>query len=280
VVIRLCEFSNPNNCFVSLMKLLIKYQLSEPDGRIIALIRKCLFKHVDVFLDPAKYEQLDLQVVFDLLHSYYSKFYIDPVAESVKETCRTLNVYIQRLVVTKRYKVLNFLYPYPEQCHLVNYVRRCVRALGKSDAAKAAASAAEAGEPLPTPEGDTTAANFNVIPDELVDLFRRISNEIFDGCVEEVYNYMDVHPEQNGNFERLMNTCEYSCIVRRAFSEIRRARLKKEPTRVGDCVRAVLPEEDRDFLEKQLAIQRDINATVNVIQQQKMGKGVAVHGAK
>jgi hypothetical protein len=63
VVIRLCEHSNPNACFVSLMRLLIKYQGSEPEGRIIALIRKCLFKHVDVFLDPAKYEQLDLQQV-------------------------------------------------------------------------------------------------------------------------------------------------------------------------------------------------------------------------
>lgn len=44
VVIRICEFSNPNSCFVALMRLLIKYQASEPDGRIISLIRKCLFK--------------------------------------------------------------------------------------------------------------------------------------------------------------------------------------------------------------------------------------------
>lgn len=90
------------------MKLLIKYQATDPDSRIIGLVRKCLFKHVDVFLDPAKHELLDLSAIFDLLYAYYSKFYVDPTSESVKETCRTLHVYIQRLVVTKRYKVCCF----------------------------------------------------------------------------------------------------------------------------------------------------------------------------
>lgn len=104
-MIRICEYSNPNNCFVALMKLLLKYQSSEPDGRVIALIRKCVFKHVDVFLDSVKHEQLDLNLVFENLFAYFSKFYVEPIHESVKETSRTLHVYIQRLVVTKRYKV-------------------------------------------------------------------------------------------------------------------------------------------------------------------------------
>uniref|UniRef100_A0A915DA60 TOG domain-containing protein n=1 Tax=Ditylenchus dipsaci TaxID=166011 RepID=A0A915DA60_9BILA len=261
VVIRICEFSNPNNCFIALMKLLIKYQTNEPDGKIISLIRKCLFKHVDVFLDPGKYEQLDLHAVFDLLHEYFSKFYVgEPVPESVKETCRTLNVYIQRLVVTKRYKVLNFLYPYPENGQLVSYVRRCVRALGKSDQAKAAN---EEQSQTQTDPGQVPVIQ-KAVPEELVQLFRRVSDDIFDGCVEELYNFMDVHPEQNGNFEELMSSCEYSCIVRRSFSEIRRSRIKKEPLGVGDSVRQVLPQEDRDFIANQLSLQKKIDDAVAI----------------
>ncbi|KAI1728792.1 HEAT repeat domain-containing protein [Ditylenchus destructor] len=267
VVIRICEFSNPNSCFVALMRLLIKYQASEPEGRIIYLIRKCLFKHVDVFLDPAKYEKLDLLAVFGLLHEYFSKFYVgEPVPESVKETCRTLNVYIQRLVVTKRYKVLNYLYPYPENGQLVTYVRRCVRALVKSDQAKTGENDDPNQTAMTTVEQSTTKKS---PPEELISLFRRVSEDIFDGCVEELYNFMDVHPEQNGNFEELMNSCEYSCIIRRAFGEIRRTRIKKEPMAIGESVRLVLPPEDRLFIEKQCALQKKIDDALCIYNVQK-----------
>ncbi|KAI1721756.1 HEAT repeat domain-containing protein [Ditylenchus destructor] len=267
VVIRICEFSNPNSCFVALMRLLIKYQASEPEGRIIYLIRKCLFKHVDVFLDPAKYEKLDLLAVFGLLHEYFSKFYVgEPVPESVKETCRTLNVYIQRLVVTKRYKVLNYLYPYPENGQLVTYVRRCVRALAKSDQAKTGENDDPNQTAMTVVEQSTTKKS---PPEELINLFRRVSEDIFDGCVEELYNFMDVHPEQNGSFEELMNSCEYSCIIRRAFGEIRRTRIKKEPMAIGESVRLVLPPEDRQFIEKQCALQKKIDDALCIYNVQK-----------
>jgi len=54
------------------------------------------------------------------------------------------------------------------------------------------------------------------------------------------------------------STCDYSCIVRRAFGEIRRQRVRKEQSKIGECVRAVLPEEDREFLERQRLIQKQI----------------------
>lgn len=90
------------------MKLLIKYQSSDPQGRIISLLRKCIIKHVDILTDPARHEKLDLNVVLENLYAYYSKFYTESNTDSVKETCRTLQSYIQRLVVTKRYKVKFF----------------------------------------------------------------------------------------------------------------------------------------------------------------------------
>jgi len=59
--------------------------------------------------------------------------------------------------------------------------------LGKGDAAKQAAAAAANNQT--TAVGDETSAaestqQFNVIPDELVELFRRLQDDIFDGvCV-------------------------------------------------------------------------------------------------
>lgn len=59
--------------------------------------------------DPVRHEKLDLNAVLENLYAYYSKFYTEPNSESVKETCRALQSYIQRLVITKRYKVKIFL---------------------------------------------------------------------------------------------------------------------------------------------------------------------------
>jgi hypothetical protein len=71
------------------------------------------------------------------------------------------------------------------------------------------------------------------IAEELDKLFGHISEDLFGGAVEELYNLMDIHPEQNGNFEALMAKCDYACIVRKAFNEIRQCRLRKEQVQPG-----------------------------------------------
>lgn len=77
--------------------------------------------------------------------------------------------------------------------------------------------------------------------------------------MEELYNFMDVHPEQNGNFEQLMTSCPYGCLINRAFLEIRQSRLKKEPMLPGDCVKRTLPKNDYDFIEQQYALQKKLD---------------------
>jgi hypothetical protein len=71
------------------------------------------------------------------------------------------------------------------------------------------------------------------MPEELEKLFTRISDDIFSGAVEDLYNFMDIHPEQNANFEQLMAQCDYSSIVRKAFAEVRQCRLKRQITQPG-----------------------------------------------
>lgn len=62
VVIRLCDSTNLNSCFLALMKLIIKYQAQQPDGNIMDCLRKCMIKHTEVLADPIKVAQ-----VFDSL---------------------------------------------------------------------------------------------------------------------------------------------------------------------------------------------------------------------
>ena len=58
VVIRLCDSTNPNSCFVALMKLIIKYQAQQPDGKMMDCVRKCMIKHTEILADPNKVEQV------------------------------------------------------------------------------------------------------------------------------------------------------------------------------------------------------------------------------
>lgn len=105
IAVRLCESAHSKSCFISLMKLLMQYQETDPEGRIIFLIRKCIFKHLNRFFEPDFFKEIDLQCIFDLFYEWFNKFYVDPVTESVKETLRTLNNYTHRIILAKRYKV-------------------------------------------------------------------------------------------------------------------------------------------------------------------------------
>lgn len=105
IAIRLCDSSHLKYCFFALMKLLIHYQEADPHGRIIFLVRKCLFKHKDRFFEPNFFKQIDIQHVFDLFYEWYSKFYVDPLPDAQKETLRTLSNYTHKIFLLKRYKV-------------------------------------------------------------------------------------------------------------------------------------------------------------------------------
>lgn len=110
IVLRLCEHTNPNNFSVSIFKLLTKYQGSDPDGRVIQLIRKCIIKHTDtVVLDKEKNEQLDVIVIFQLIYEFCFKFYSETASDSIKESMKPIKNYLQRIVLTKRYKVWKIL---------------------------------------------------------------------------------------------------------------------------------------------------------------------------
>ena len=41
------------------MKLIIKYQVQEPEGRMMDLIWKCMVKHTDTLADPARVAQVN-----------------------------------------------------------------------------------------------------------------------------------------------------------------------------------------------------------------------------
>lgn len=105
IAVRLCESAHLKFCFVALMKLLTHYQEVDPQGRIIFLIRKCVFKHKDRFFESDFFKQIDLQYIFDLIYDWYTKFYVDPLSDPQKESVRTLSNYIQRIIFIKRYKV-------------------------------------------------------------------------------------------------------------------------------------------------------------------------------
>lgn len=73
---------------------------------------------------------------------------------------------------------------------------------------------------------------------------------------------MDVHPEQNGNFEELMTTCDFGCIILRAFTELRQSRMAKHPMATGECVKRVLPDDDRTFIEQQYELQTKMDDAI------------------
>lgn len=70
---------------------------------------------------------------------------------------------------------------------------------------------------------------------------------------------MDVHPEQNGNFEQLISASSFGCFVHRSFIEIRQSRVKKEFLPIGECVKRILPTEDRNFIEHQYVLQKKLD---------------------
>uniref|UniRef100_A0A914H2Z5 TOG domain-containing protein n=1 Tax=Globodera rostochiensis TaxID=31243 RepID=A0A914H2Z5_GLORO len=243
VVIRLCEFTNPNVCFVALIKLIMKYQSSDPGSQMSTLIHKCLTKYTDTIVDPVKIEKVDLLTVLSPIHEYYSRFYvIDEQTKQIPET---------RLVVKRRYAMLNYLYPFPESSQLVSYVRRCIRTVGRKAMEDTSKQAEGGGAAL-------------VMTDELTSIFNRISEDPFNGAIEDLYNFMDIHADQSGNFEQLMARCEYASIVRRAFSEIRQTRLNREPLKSGVCVRRVLPDETRQFLDQQNALSSRLDDVIRL----------------
>ncbi|CAK5085019.1 unnamed protein product [Meloidogyne enterolobii] len=86
--------------------------------------------------------------------------------------------------------------------------------------------------------------------EEMEKLFARIDDDIFSGAVEDLYNFMDIHPEQNANLEQFMSKCIYASLIRKAFVEIRKCRLERKPLIPGDSVRRILPEETLSYLDK------------------------------
>lgn len=76
--------------------------------------------------------------------------------------------------------MLNYLYPYPENSQLVLYVRRCVRALGKSELGKDTTTVnSTIDQSMVNSTAITTSVN--KVPEELTNLFKRIKEDIFDG---------------------------------------------------------------------------------------------------
>ncbi|KAL3095609.1 hypothetical protein niasHT_024435 [Heterodera trifolii] len=260
IVIRLCEFTNPNVCFVALMKLVMKYQASDPGGQLSSLVRKCLTKFTDAIVEPTRIEKVDILTVLHPIHEYYSRFYVadgqtNQISDTVKDTSKLLCIFLQRLVINQKYAMLNYLYPFPENSQLVSYVRRCIRTVGR----KAMEEKRQDGGTGGTATNQNNQPKIGAGDDELSSIFSRISCDVFNGAVEDLYNFMDIHPDQNSKFEQLMDRCEYASIVRRAFVEIRQTRLNREPLKPGICVRRVLPEETRQFLEEQNALSNRMN---------------------
>jgi len=248
IVIRICQHTNMNNCSTALLKLLAKYQSSEPNGRVIMLVRKCLVKHIEAFTQPGKHEQLDLVVVFQLMNEFFTRFHPDgqQIPEPVKESVKPLQAYLQRVVVLKRYKTLNYVYTFHENSVLVKYIRRCTRALGRDPNNQTTITTGSADETLKHASGTHNSTiqqqqNPSIV-EELKSLFDRILKDIFDGSVEELYNLMEVHPEQVNCFEQFLHESEYSCLIRRAFEEIRLSIAQKKSLLPGEAVRRALPE--------------------------------------
>lgn len=73
---------------------------------------------------------------------------------------------------------------------------------------------------------------------------------------------MDVHPEESGNFEQLISNCSYGCLVHRSFFEIRQSRIKKELLQIGECVKRILPIDDRNFIEQQYSLQKKLDSAL------------------
>jgi hypothetical protein len=111
------------------MKLAVRYQDSQhpdPGGKMVEMIRKCMIKHTDVLADPMRVEQviflkynlqseyflldqIDVPTVLEPVHAYYLRFYVPneqrEIDECTKQTTKVICIYIQRLVVHKRYSV-------------------------------------------------------------------------------------------------------------------------------------------------------------------------------
>uniref|UniRef100_A0A915M7Y5 TOG domain-containing protein n=2 Tax=Meloidogyne incognita group TaxID=654580 RepID=A0A915M7Y5_MELJA len=239
VVIRLCEFTHPSVCFLALMKLIMKYQAAEPKGKMMDLLRKCMIKRTETLTDPAIVDMIDIPTLLEHINTYITRFYIttneghDSDA-SVKETSKLLFICVQRIVVKKKYSILNYLDHLPENSHIVLYVKRCVRAVGKRN----------------TTGDEKTPDGTPPFMEEMEKLFARIDDDIFSGAVEDLYNFMDIHPEQNANLEQFMSKCIYASLIRKAFVEIRKCRLERKPLIPGDSVRRILPEETLSYLDK------------------------------
>ena len=48
-------------------------------------------------------------------------------------------------------------------------------------------------------------------------------------AVEDLYNFMDIHPEQSSNLDQFMSKCDYASLIRKAFIEVRKCRLERKP---------------------------------------------------
>ncbi|KAH7717073.1 CBR-ZYG-9 protein [Aphelenchoides avenae] len=237
IVVRICEHGDPTSLFQAITRLLMQYQESDPNGRMIGLIRKCVFKQSDSLMDADRAQRLDLEKVFETLHAFYEQFKPQKT-ESTKESCGTFDHYIQRLVILLRYKVLDQLHVLPNNSHVVTYTRRCVRALSKKDEENAAAD-----------PNDTIQAS--PIPRVLRQMFERLNETILDGGVEELFNYMDIHPEHAAHFEVLMDSSVHEYTIRDAFKELSAARGRKEVLPIGACVVRTLKEPYRTQVESQ-----------------------------
>jgi hypothetical protein len=250
IVLRLCDQTHSTSFFLASCKLLTAYQDSDPNGRVIGLIRKCFFKFCDALMNEKRSQQLDLEKVFTAVHAFFERFGPQQTQSSV-ESCKTLEYIIQRLVVSIRYSTQNYLFPFPNDSHLVTYVRRCMRQLAKHDRSEH--------------QNATVTGQEEIVLQQLKSLFDKVADNLFSGGVEDLYNFMDVYTETNlnvliaANYEALMAKCPIEHLIRRAFEELHTAHSNRTQLAVGECVRKVMDEHGRTKVDFYLNIGKQMD---------------------
>uniref|UniRef100_A0A914YW63 TOG domain-containing protein n=1 Tax=Panagrolaimus superbus TaxID=310955 RepID=A0A914YW63_9BILA len=208
IAVKLCDNSEINECFCALLHLLDSYVSTEAPLKCIELLLKCIFKHSESFLQP-EHGSIQIDRMVTELDLIFNKYYTKQASGTMKRVIDSLKLVTQRLA-SVTYKELDpYLTLIKRDGFLYSYLVSCMHKLQE------------------------TSQNENVPPKKpektLEEMFAHIQDTIATGGLTELFFYLEAHPEQQPEFDRLLDLCPIPAMVQYCFDEFIACRNANNP---------------------------------------------------
>jgi hypothetical protein len=208
ITVKLCENSDINECFCASLHLLDSYISTEAPQKLVELLLKCIFKHSESFLQP-QVATLQIDRILTELDMILNKYYTKQVSGIMKRVIDSLKLVTQRIAAITYHELDPYLTLIKPDGYLYSYLGSCIQKLQETNQS----------ENVPPKREEKT----------LEEMFAQIQDTIATGGLTELFFYLEAHPEQQAEFDRLLELCPIPAMVQYCFDEFSSCRDAKNP---------------------------------------------------